>query len=377
MKLSLLLTAILGCSVSTASCAQKSLTTSQWNIQSTTPLSTPRAAHKATMISPLLVLVTGGCSNTGCTPVEPSAELIHIESGRSEAMLPMSEPRASHVAAPLRNGKVLVAGGWTGNTTTASADVFDPQTHTFSPVKSMATPRMDATATPLLDGLILVAGGATATNQPTSKAEIFNHIDGRFSATDSMREARVHHTAIRLNDGRVLLVGGLRGRNLATNSAEIYDPSTGAFTTTGSMQQARCKHGAVKLKDGRVMVIAGSTDCGDRHRIAQTEIYDPRTGQFTTGPSLQNPRYKIADAASVLPSGVVVVSGDANDVETWTPGTHAFVKANGNISAGLAFSTATVLPNGSVLVLGGYDNDIRVTAQAWIVNRINSVGNPH
>src|SRR3546814_19605968 len=76
---------------------------------------------------------------------------------------------------------------------------------------------------------------------------------------------------------------------------------------------------AVLLKDGRVMVIAGSSDCDDRRRLAQTEIYDPSTGQFTAWPPLLNPRYKIIDATTVLPSGEVVVAGDATDVEIWTP----------------------------------------------------------
>src|SRR3546814_14699543 len=87
------------------------------------------------------------------------------------------------------------------------------------------------------------------------------------------------------------------------------------------------------------MVIAGSSDCDDRRRLAQTEIYDPSTGQFTAGPPLLNPRYKIIDATTVLPSGEVVVAGDATDVEIWTPGTPAFIKVGASIDNGLAFSS--------------------------------------
>src|SRR3546814_6563083 len=104
--------------------------------------------------------------------------------------------------------------------------------------------------------------------------------------------------------------------------------ATEAFTLSGSMQLPRCKHAAVLLKDGRVMVIAGSSDCDDRRRLAQTEIYDPSTGQFTAGPPLLNPRYKIIDATTVLPSGEVVVAGDATDVEIWTPGDRTSTRLN-------------------------------------------------
>lgn len=363
--------------IATACSASEPKSISEWIVRPSTGLSIPRAAHQTTAISPTLVLVTGGCSGTGCTPVERSAELLHTETGRSEITRPMNEARVAHAAVLLKDGRVLVAGGWTGDKATASAEVFDQQHRSFSSVQAMATARMDATATPLLNGFVLVTGGANATNLPISHAEVFDQTQSRFVAVGAMHEVRAHHAAVRMQDGRVLVVGGQRGRNLATNSAEIYDPATESFTLTGSMQLPRCKHAAVLLKDGRVMVIAGSGDCDGRRRIAQTEIYDPRTGQFTAGPRLLNPRYKIIDATAVLPSGEVVVAGDATDVEIWTPGTPAFIEASDSIDNALAFSTATPLPNGSVLIVGGYDNGIRPTAQAWIINRSSSTGNPN
>lgn len=374
----LLFAATLGCTAAMLAtpCASESMQASEWMTQPAASLSTPRAAHQATPISPGWVLVTGGCSGTGCAPVERSAELLHTETGRPQTVRPMSEARVAHVAALLNDGRVLVAGGWTGDRTTASAEVFDPRTRSFSPVKAMAAPRMDAAAAALLDGTVLVAGGARATNRPLAQAEVFDHVTNRFVAAAPMHEARAHHAAVRLQDGRVLVVGGLRGRNRATSSAEIYDPVMKKFTMTGAMRQPRCKHGAVRLKDGRVMVIAGSSDCDDRRRIAQTEIYEPRTGQFSAGPTLLNARYKIVGATTVLPSGEVVVAGDANDVEIWMPGTPGFIRVSGGIGKRLAFSTATPLSNGSVLILGGYDNDIRATAQAWIVRRARVGSSP-
>src|SRR3546814_9058214 len=87
----------------------------------------------------------------------------------------MNEARVAHAAALLKDGRVLVAGGWTGDMATASAEVFDPQHRSFSPVQAMATARMDATATPLLNGSVLVTGGASATNLPISHARSEEH----------------------------------------------------------------------------------------------------------------------------------------------------------------------------------------------------------
>ena len=350
---------------------------SEWKVWPSTGLAIPRAAHTATAISPNQVLVTGGCSGEGCAPVERSAELFDVNTGRSEATQPMIEARVAHSAALLTDGRVLVTGGWTGGMATASAEVFDQQRRSFSPAQPMATARMDATATPLINGNVLITGGASDTNRPIASAEIFDQIQRRFVAVGTMQEPRAHHAAVRMQDGRVLVVGGQRGRNLATNTAEIYDPSTESFKPTGSMQVPRCKHAAVLLNDGRVMVISGSIDCDDHQRTAQTEIYDPDTEQFIAGPPLLNPRYKIIDAAAVLPSGEVVIAGDATDVEIWTPGTPSFVRAGGSMGTSLAFSTATPLPSGNVLVLGGYNDQIRPTLQAWIIGRTTSASSPN
>ena len=330
-------------------------------------MNTPRAAHQATLLSPTEVLLSGGCSGAHCEPAERSAEILNTTTGQSLPTQPMHAPRIAHTAAPLPDGGVLVSGGWTGTATTASAEIFDRHSGSFRPVGPMTTPRMDATATPLRDGKVLIAGGARATNQPLAAAEVFDTSHGGFRPAASMAEARAHHAAVRLADGRVLVMGGLRSRHLATRSAEIYDPVGQRFVTTGAMLQARCKHAGVLLSDGRVMVLAGSSDCDDRRRLAETEIYDPKTGRFTAGPKLLNARYKIASAATVLPSGAVLIAGDADDVEVWMPGQPKFSKAGGGIGRGLAFSTATALPNGEVLVTGGYDEDIRATAGTWRV----------
>lgn len=338
-----------------------------WRVEAGPVLSVPRAAHQATLLDGGQVLVTGGCSGASCTPAERSAELIDGRTGRPAAVGPMQVARVAHAAVRLGDGRVLVAGGWTGDATTASAEVFDPRTHRFAALGDMGGARMDATLTLLSDGSALIAGGAVDTNRPLAGAEVFEQ--NRFTAVGALRVARAHHAAVRLADGRVLVMGGLVARGRATASAEIYDPRTRTFSATGAMQMPRCKHAALLLRDERVMVIAGSPDCNEQRRLAQTEIFDPRTGVFTPGPTLQNPRYKIVSAAALTADGDVVVAGDADDVEVWTPGAAAFAKARGFTGGALAFSTATPLPGGALLIAGGYDGEILPTARTWVVSR--------
>ncbi len=354
-------------SVAGGSTAGGSSVAAGWLLQAAPGLQVPRAAHKTTALAPDLLLVSGGCSGLHCSPVERSAELWQ-PGGHSQTAGLMSEPRVSHLAVRLTDGRVLLAGGWTGERTTASAELFSLATRQFQPGKPMQQARMDASATLLADGRVLIAGGARATNQPIAAAELFVPALNVFVPAGTMQQARAHHAAVRLQDGRVLLMGGLQAPRQASRQAELFDPATGTFSATGAMLQARCKHAAVLLHDGRVLVIAGSADCDDRARLAQTELYDPSTGQFSPGPVLQQPRYKIVDAAAVLPGGEVVVAGDASDVEIWQPGSAAFVKVSTGIGAALAFSSATPLADGRLLVLGGYDDDIRPTAGAWLLS---------
>lgn len=334
------------------------------------PMLSPRAGHQATLLATGQVLITGGCAAVGCAGIQKSAELLRPEGGRlslSAAVAAMRDARVSHMAALLPDGRVLVAGGWTGATTTASAELFDPRTRAFTDAAPLSAPRMDGTSTLLPDGTVLLAGGALQTNRPSAAVDLFDPATHAMRTAGAMQTARAHHAAAPLPDGRVLVVGGLVGRGVATASAEIYDPRSGTFSPTGALRRPRCKHAALPLADGRVMVLAGSTDCDDRHRLASTELYDPARGSFEPGPTLHHPRYKVASAAAVLPGGVVVVAGDARDIEVWRPGTDRFVALPDRLPAGLAFGTATAVPGAGVLIAGGYDEALAPTARTWLL----------
>jgi hypothetical protein len=150
----------------------------------------------------------------------------------------MTTGRIGQTATRLANGKVLIAGGEDASfSATASAELYDPSSGTFSATGSMTVPRAFHTATLLPNGKVLIVGGWQF-NFPSSalaSAELYDPISGTFSPTGSMSTGRVDQTATLLGNGEVLVVGGFGNLQLGLASAELYDPSAGTFSPTGSM----------------------------------------------------------------------------------------------------------------------------------------------
>jgi hypothetical protein len=162
-----------------------------------------------------------------------------------------------------------------------------------------------------------------------------------------------------LPDGRILIVGGSDGaRALAT--AEIYDPRAGRFQPAGSMSTVREKLGAVALGDGRVLVVGGATDgtWSLRTMLASTEIYDPGRNRFSQGPAMTAARFKFGEGQILrLASGRVLVTGGDERAEVFDPATDRFELASGTLGLARHYGTANILPDGDVLIAGGYGND--------------------
>jgi hypothetical protein len=200
----------------------------------------------------------------------------------------MTIARVTPTATLLSDGRVLIVGGFDRSVTMslASAELYDPETGTFSPTGSMTTPRVGQTATLLSDGRVLIAGGgdkggAGLAVKVLASAELYDPETGTFSPTGAMATARGTQTATLLSDGRVLIAGGsdlrliaggsdspgdtLAGGSLA--SAELYEPKTGTFSPTGSMTTPRVGQTATLLSDGRVLIAGGSD--------SSAELYQP------------------------------------------------------------------------------------------------------
>lgn len=334
------------------------------SIQRVATLRTARAAHTATVLPSGQVLVAGGMADGG--DALASAELYDPVRNAVQPLPAMAERRIDHSATLLPDGRVLIAGGYNGNYL-ASLEIFDPATHRFQSAGSLSEGRSGHTATLLSDGHVLFVGGVGRGWTFLSSAEIYDPATGRSEPVGSLSVPRESHTATLLTDGRVLIVGGHAGRRQNMKvyaSSEIFSSDTRKFEPAGTLGTARHKHDAVGLADGRVLVIGGA-DRTDRNYFSTTELYDPRTGIFDRGPSMANPRYKIAGTSVLLADGNVLVTSGASSAELLDVPGGTFHEVAGRLPDAYRFAAVAPLHGGEVLITGGYSDDNRNTAGVW------------
>ena len=292
----------------------------------------------------------------------------------------LNTARSAHSATLLPNGKVLAVGGRgdVSSPVLGSAELYDPATGTWSVTGGLNMPRTNypgLTATFLSNGKVLVAGGDTISTSPdfgrTATAELYDPSTGAWSFTGTMTTPRSGHTTTLLSNGKILVSGGYLSDSLA--SAELYDPATGSWSPTGNLIDARYGHTATLLQSGKVLVAGGAVDnfLGDPAPQATAELYDPVAGTWSSTGRLVAAAF--GHSATLLPSGRVLVAGGyRNDFlpnggggfssnpmsldssQLYDPATGTW-RATGSLNASRQSHTATLLPNGMVLVAGGYD----------------------
>jgi Putative Ig domain/Galactose oxidase, central domain/Kelch motif len=148
--------------------------------------------------------------------------------------------------------------------------------------------------------------------------------------------------------------------------------ATGFFEDTGNLTTPRELHTATLLTNGKVLVVAGIVpdESGfPADPSASAELYDPASGAWTATGNLANAR--VGHTATLLPNGMVLVAGgrdgsyDATPLAELYDPTSGTWSATGSLHTARYSHTATLLPNGMVLVAGGYDKSDLASAELY------------
>jgi len=99
----------------------------------------------------------------------------------------------------------------------------------------------------------------------------------------------------------------------AVATAELFYPATSTFSSTGSMISGRSLHTATLLNNGQVLMAGGDASFysqNEAHSLSAAELYDPASGTFTSTADMTAARE--SHTATLLPNGEVLVVGGAD-----------------------------------------------------------------
>jgi hypothetical protein len=302
----------------------------------------------------------------------------------SEAYSRMRAPRFRHTATPLPDGRVLIAGGGSRKVLDALADPIigdsfvvaaDPVTYAeiFDPTRgSIVTnpvacveglpqplclfcPRMTHVAGVDLDGSPLLAAGEWGERNCRSPVERFSQ--GRFEPGTNTALSLAEAAAFPTPEG-VVVAGGLDLIDGTPSSRAALVGGDGEHELDSGLWRARYAASAAPLPAGGGVVLGGfisrpplgtppDCSCVDDERPPD----DPcsRTDCRTRGLS----------------------EADATDsIEVYDPGSRTFEELGATLTAPRAYATATALPDGRVVIVGGLGNIGTVGGQKLPVTSI-------
>jgi N-acetylneuraminic acid mutarotase len=311
-----------------------------------------------------------------------SAEIFDPKSEKWTETAALAAPRSNHVAVALADGRVLIAGGGksapigqpSSLAVTASAEIFDPKTKTFSAAAPLATPRSHFRAVLLADGTVLAAGGgANVSHQdcngvpgcgpiadPLASVERFDPKANQWRAAAPMKSARYSFTLTLLSDGRVFAAEGVgvpKGTVDGLTSAEIYDPAADTWTSAADAPDvSREHHSAILLPTGDVLVSGGKQ--ANVGMLKTNLVFSPASNAWRQ--ATPYPTARTGPGLVPLASGRVLSVGGYNQEENVDIDEAALYDTKKNTWSSIAKlhegrigHTVTVLPSGAVLVAGG------------------------
>jgi uncharacterized repeat protein (TIGR02543 family) len=340
------------------------------------PLKSARYVHTATLLPNGKVLVVGGLNGSALVVTE----LYDPASNSWSTVNTLNTGRHSHTATLLQNGRVLVAGGSDGSNRLASAEIYDLSGNSWSfTANSLTSARLAHVATLLPSGKVLIAGGGG--NYPNN-AELYDPASNSWSSAGSMSAGRYVATATLLPNGQVLVVGGDSGGGYL-NNADLYDPTgnagAGTWSTVGSMATPRYTHSTTLLPNGRLLVVGGRN--GGTY-LASTELIDTAVTGWSGAGSLTTARY--SHTSTLLPNGKILIAGGTNtgdgsghitNAELYDPAGNSWSPAV-TLGTGREAHSATLLPNGKVLIVGGFGDNLSFLATAELYDPVNDSWSP-
>lgn len=246
----------------------------------------------------------------------------------------------NHSFTQLQDGRILRVGGERDSyEKDLIAYILDPSTKMVVNAGTLKVHRIYHNSTLLKDGKVLISGGITGQFNwgprkkvtlpsgeeawvksekvviapPTDRAELFDPQTQTSQLVGPLNVSRGHHSSVLLPDGKVMILGGtITGRDQQTRAytdtqvIELYTPETKDFKVLGRLQNSYMRPLATLLSDGKVLLTGGKIPNSKKETAA--ELIDPKTGVIKILPNTKGLRQNGA-ASVLLPTGKVFFFG--------------------------------------------------------------------
>jgi len=280
---------------------------------------------------------------------------------------------------PFINGGTLQYDPFHGHLRSAA---FDPATGAFTDLENMAHGRWYPTVTTLGDGRVMTFSGLTETGGTNTAVEFYTVGSGWSQEFPAGWTPPLYPRMHLLPNGTVLYSGSGTG-------SRVFNPSTRTWSGVIAMTNysgTRTYGTSVLLPltpangyTPRVMIFGGGNPA-----TATTEIIDMSapTPRWQFGPPMSQARIEMN--ATILPSGkVLAVGGSVNDesaataslnADLYDPATNTFSPAGVNVYPRLYHSGSLLLPDATVLLMGGnpsrgsYEQHTEIYSPAYLFN---------
>lgn len=325
-------------------------------------MSEERTEHSATLLQDGTVLVIGGTGRlivdqktaVGTRDFKRTAEIYNPLTDIWSSIKNMSERRAGHTASLMKDGRILITGGREVTDTDSgkkiaryhsSAEIYNPDTNSWSSIDSMSEERWGHDSKVLPDWKVLITGGQNQKGL-ISSSEIFDPISGEWTTAAPMKHPRAGHSSVLTNDGLVLVVG-------SSINTEIYNPEKDLWVSSGDLSQRLIQPEVVVLPNGNVAIVGGF---GGLSMSKNVEIWDSDKAVWTVLTNMENGR--MGHTATGTASGQILIVGGSltTAAELLDPKESEWLPA-GNLTSSREGHTATLLEDGRILFVGGQGTD--------------------
>ncbi len=262
-------------------------------------------------------------------------------------------------------GDVLISGGdltinGTRNFANNGTNTFTPGTNLLKHLAPMAEPRWYPTLLSLHTGEMLVMGGSSEQAVPTYTPEIFTAATGWRQLTGAKSQAAFGNTsagyanwyyprAFVTFDSRILIVGVDGAMFMLTPSESGYIKTIAQKVPVGSVELP-----SVMYAPGKILTVRAN---------AQAFVIDITGANPVVTQTASLSQVRDWSSATVLPDGRVLVTGGSSvsyqltgtdyNAEIWNPSTGKWTIGAAATKPRLYHSIALLLPDGSVLTGGG------------------------